>query len=101
MLWVYSVRVSAPKWANPDVQTAMENDTYYLWEKTATEAGYTPVDGTLTETVVPLWQHEDATIDDQAEPGVDPEQIAFRVTGEVTAPEPPPAEEPVVEEPTP
>ena len=95
MNWIYGARVAMPKWQNPEIQVIMADSVYSMWESTAVEAGYVPVDGTLVETIIPLWQHNDGSVDDQANEGADPDQISFQVSGQVNpAPPAEPAPEP-------
>lgn len=96
MNWIYGERVSTAKWAREEVRPILADAVYMRWESTALDSGYTPVDGTLIETVVPQWLNEEGGLTDVATPDVEPTVIVFELTGEVTPPvEQPPAEAPV------
>lgn len=83
MIWVYGEFVAAPKWQLNDVRATMADAVYANWEATAVASDYVPVDGTATETVVPLWQRPDGSMTDLAVAGQPASALAFQVSGEV------------------
>lgn len=96
MFWIYGEWVNPLKWERQEVKDELTNTVYTFWESTAAAAGYTPVDGTATEQIYPMWWDSQTELtSDVAVEGVEPTFIMFQVTAEVVpTPQPEPEPEP-------